>query len=917
MLGVSDGHDFWVLLNSNYSEASLAIRQTLQGLLPASQIIEFQAGVNKSWSDPGGSDARRVARALRELMIWQINPDVIHIASLFEDQGVVSLDDPRLAAKTVVTLYDLIPLINSDIYLENKQLRSWYYNCLADLKRAGKILAISESSRREAIAHLGLSVDRVDTISGAAGSEFVQKVLSVDRMRELREKYYLNKKIVMYTGGIDHRKNISSLIEAYASLPKAVRDHHQLAIICSIREEDGVRLRAAAAEFGLTNEQVIFTGYVPQQDLVDLYNLCVLFVFPSWHEGFGLPVLEAMACGAAVISANNSSLPELVGMADAMFDPHNVAEISDKMHSGLTDVDFSNQLKANGRVRAKLFCWTAVAVRALDAMEALVVENASSGECPQLSSSQTIRPSLAYVSPMPPARSGVAVFAHYLLKELLAFYRITVVTPAPQINSEWVRGCCDVISPEQFLDTAECYDRVLYQMGNSEFHVHMVEMLESVRGVVVMHDCYLSGMFNYLEWTSCPGAFTRAMFRSHSYEGLWQDQNAGRDVAIEKYTCNQSIKDRARLIVVHSQHAAELVHDGANPPVVMPLIMPPVTVVAREQALRALGLPDGAVVVATFGSVDKNKCSLELLQAWLRSSQSRASNVYLIYVGDDRSSPYGHELRKKIKCCSAAGRVIVTGHVDDEKYLQYLSAATCAVQLRVNSRGETSAAVLECLAAGLPLVINEHGSAAEIPSDIVLRLPEQPTRAELSDALDQLLGNQGQRPVLAAKGRQYVTEKHNPAKVAREFMHQLEGAYQQGADQSYDQLVKLLGKIKSRERSENALPWLSIAQDIAVTQGAGGRSQCLVDITPYFINRQVLSSEYREALVTHLLCPSQHRTAELVYEKDGMFWYAREFAGELLGLDNIPVPDQLLQGTADDKWCSVESLLLKIPARAG
>src|SRR5690606_1989288 len=106
---------------------------------------------------------------------------------------------------------------------------------------------------------------------------------------------------------------------------------------------------------GLSKNEIIFTGYVSDEQLCQFYNQCALFVFPSLHEGFGLPALEAMSCGAAVIASNTSSLPEVVAMEEALFNPQDVLDIKTKLEQGLTSADFQNQLKNNAIKQSKRF----------------------------------------------------------------------------------------------------------------------------------------------------------------------------------------------------------------------------------------------------------------------------------------------------------------------------------------------------------------------------------------------------------------------------------------------------------------------------------------------------------------------------------------------------------------------------------
>ena len=147
----------------------------------------------------------------------------------------------------------------------------------------------------------------------------------------LRARFGLSRRYVMYTGGIDFRKNIDGLIEAYAKLSAELRAKFQLAIVCSVHPEERAKISRQAAKCGLRDDELVLTGFVPDDDLVNLYNLCHAFVFPSLYEGFGLPALEAMACGAAVIGSNKSSIPEVIGRQDALFDPSRPADITEAL----------------------------------------------------------------------------------------------------------------------------------------------------------------------------------------------------------------------------------------------------------------------------------------------------------------------------------------------------------------------------------------------------------------------------------------------------------------------------------------------------------------------------------------------------------------------------------------------------------
>ncbi|MEB4712614.1 glycosyltransferase family 1 protein, partial [Burkholderia contaminans] len=153
------------------------------------------------------------------------------------------------------------------------------------------------------------------------------------------------------------------------ALPAELRKSHQLAIVCSIQPASRDALTRLARQVGLDAADVVCTGFVPDEDLLALYNLCRLFVFPSWHEGFGLPVLEAMRCGAPVIGANTSSVPEVIGWEEALFDPKSDDAIAQHMQRGLTDEGYRQALIEHGTRQAGKFSWDRSGRCALDAIE--------------------------------------------------------------------------------------------------------------------------------------------------------------------------------------------------------------------------------------------------------------------------------------------------------------------------------------------------------------------------------------------------------------------------------------------------------------------------------------------------------------------------------------------------------------------
>lgn len=374
-------HEVWLVLNSAFPESIFSIRHSFEGLIPPERIRILDIPAPVAEVDPTNEWRTRTAEKVREHFLQQLKPDVVHISSLFEgyvDDAVTSIGTFTSELCTAVTLYDLIPLLNQQDYLINDTQRAYYLRKVKSLTRANLLLAISEASRREAIDALQLPPSQIINISAAADGQFRPIELTTERKNQLRNQYSIERDIVMYApGGFDSRKNFEGLFSAYSMLSSMLRTNYQLVIVGNIDADRHSYLQKLAKQAGLTKDELVITGYMSDEELVEFYNLATLFVFPSKHEGFGLPVLEAMACGTPVIGSNVTSIPEVIGLTEALFDPLSPKDMSAKMAQALNDKSFREKLSVHGLNQAKKFSWDASAKRAIDAFEQFIQDNAA------------------------------------------------------------------------------------------------------------------------------------------------------------------------------------------------------------------------------------------------------------------------------------------------------------------------------------------------------------------------------------------------------------------------------------------------------------------------------------------------------------------------------------------------------------
>ncbi|WP_428552179.1 glycosyltransferase family 4 protein [Pseudomonas edaphica] len=362
-------HEVWIALNARMQESVQDIRAAFSGLIPKDRVRVFDVPCDLNptpWM-------ARASEVIREEFFCSLAPDIVLISSMFEGPwagAVTSIGATENRHKTAVILYDLIPLLNREVYLPTVELQEYYFRKIDSLKKADVLLAISGSSSEEAVEYLSFPQDNVANISAAIGGQFHRRVFSAaDAVSLLRRLGVEDKFILFAPGGFDPRKNFSRLFEAYTNLKRELRDRYQLVIASKLHDQQRIELLDLAQKFGLKDSELVLTGYVEDEDLIALYSLASVFVFPSTHEGFGLPVLEAMACGAPVIGSNCSSVPEVIGLDEALFDPFSVVEISNKMTEALEDGAFREKLVAHALKQSAKFSWDESARKAIAALE--------------------------------------------------------------------------------------------------------------------------------------------------------------------------------------------------------------------------------------------------------------------------------------------------------------------------------------------------------------------------------------------------------------------------------------------------------------------------------------------------------------------------------------------------------------------
>lgn len=266
-----------------------------------------------------------------------------------------------LNVPTVVTIHDMIWYYPNrfsphNIQFNKRKLMEWYYKVvpLEAARKSNAIITVSNASKRYITEYLNISSDKVFVTYEAANKLFHPMVENESLEKSVRF-FGLKSNYILGIGSADPRKNIKFLIKAYALLPDHFKDTYNLAIVWNhklLAPESFLEVQKLDA-----TDYVHFLDNVSDEQLLTLYNQASLFIFPSLEEGFGLPPLEAMACGTPVLAANNSSIPEIVGDAAMQFDAHKADELAELIMHVLTDSELQLKMQRRGIDRAATFSW--------------------------------------------------------------------------------------------------------------------------------------------------------------------------------------------------------------------------------------------------------------------------------------------------------------------------------------------------------------------------------------------------------------------------------------------------------------------------------------------------------------------------------------------------------------------------------
>lgn len=864
MIKSGRNHEYIIALNRSFPDTIDEVRRSFADLLPPSAFATYSVPPMATAADPLNAWRNRAAELVRAHFYESLAPDVVFVPSLFEgfwDDTVVSVekDAPYL---TAVTLYDLIPLEDMARYLGGSHDRAAYFRRLNDARHADLLLAISRYVADDAIARIGVPEGKV--VVGYCG---VDELFCVPQDGALKESapasYGITRPYVMTVSPLEPRKNIEGLIAGFASMSKNVRDRHQLVFAGKMDKFARSYIADLARNEGLADDTIVLPGFIPDVDLPALYHCSSVFAFPSYSEGFGLPLLEAMACGAAVVGSSRTSIPEVLGRPDLACDPANVVEIGRAIERILTDTDLQQELRDFGPRRAALFTWEKSAAVALDAFENLRRESPPS--VLQAQSGKTVkpgRPTMAWLMMEVPPEHRLAGLNNALTAALADRFDITIIGASNLPISEWLRANCAIRNGDWFETHANHFDRIIYNadyMASAAFR----RLMQRWRGDLILTERLACPSNNMLTGYKLFGGAELAIFELSGFGGLARavtDQTSPNDMI------DLLVKDMATRADILYVEADSRVEHPASRLGIMPIAL---SDSARRGLYEKIGVSDAsAMVVVAIAAHDE--AATKIIQDFRTAYVNAVDKPTLvIFCANDERSP------DNIKVSKLVSGVLRIGCDLDSVYCGLLSAAD--------------------------ILIIDNGLSDAIRNRVWIDYPR--SRLYLSSDLDATkLAELFDASSLPGDNTidLNITGADKPGAV--------DAAYRISAKQSAQRvndgvlkhfIARLPAEVRGRRPESNDLA--EVAMALARNEVRGRSPEIYIDLTAFAkpnpshrldrITRDWLKIIFRQA----------GNRIRIVFDDGSNFVVANQFAAKVCGIANSSLTDQLLRPQSGDR----------------
>lgn len=711
-------------------------------------------------------------------------------------QWVDLLPRPGLAP-LVALVHDLTPLVLPDIFLGpgNASFEAFYRERLGRLiNNATHLIANSEDTRQSFIRLLGYPENRITTVHCAVDPVFradgdgetdrlflesIQRNASPGQVPIVPGKYLLS------VGGNNPKKNSERMFAALSRINPVRLGELPLVLAGPLEPKDWEQLRLLRDRHapGLL---LVRTGYLPDAALATLYRHARVLVFPSLHEGFGMPALEALACGCPVVASTTGGLPEVTAEAARLCDPYSVEAIAQAVDEVLNSESLRIQLRTRGLLRASQFSWRRTAFQTAEVFREVLRKQRGTNREGEKRGSRSSLPSLLWYSPLPPDPGGVSAYSASLLAEIRDEFNITLVREPELPPAEGLQGF-SVITPERACATEA--DLCVYHMGNNLAQCAATyDALRTRPGLTLVHDLNIHAfLLEHLVRRNPPGLLRGAQLEAHPYFSALVEAHGEAGAAqahrvlaegglpdIAQFPCHRLLTDSSTAVVTHSRWGRDRLEANGDPAPVwtLPLgIEHPLAPRAgsAEELRRDAGAGPDDLVLTCAGFLEPNRRLVSVILS-LAELKRRAVSARLLLAGGVDPS-HKAWLEAIARDHGVSDRVIWRGFLrDDNDFLASLAASDVVVHLRHPTNGESSATILRALSIGRPVIVSAADSYRELPEDCCWKVDADQTEIPLlSGYLETLARRPELRASMRAAARRHIALYHAWPEAARRF----------------------------------------------------------------------------------------------------------------------------------------------------
>lgn len=670
------------------------------------------------------AEIEALAKGDEEVLFWHPNP-------LMFDQ---ILPYP-LNVATLTTVYDYIPLRNAELYLDDapEQIQREYHRRLQHLKSQNvHIASISDTVADQTREMMPLS-DRVHSIPIGFDDDLFTPAA--------RRNTSLRPYIVMVSGD-DRRKNIVPFVTAVC---QTIAQGHEvdLKIICHLGEKRRADIEAVVSEYGC-QDAIEILGFVSDYRLASLVRHATVAAMPSLDEGFGLPVVEAFASGVPVISSDIPTSREVAGDLAYFFDPYDVDSMSDALVRCLED-------QKEGRIDVKAltdqaarYSWDKAGDGYHELIEQIVQRTIVVPEIP---------PKVAFLTPWPPQRSGIATFGELCATKLAADFDLTVVVE----DLSAVQRTTDLTMIDETDFDPDDFDLLICQLGNNlAYHTWIYKHARTSRSIPIVHDTYLHPL---LQTGFRDGVFDDEyldMLANHFTpdEIAARRKSEFRDVPVLELTGLSDLVRKSGGLVLHNRFGLEAVHAEVDEEKRCRLAILPMSLTPKAEAISDPRTTDGPFVVGMFGHLTRFKLPFEVISA-VEELILDGLPVELRIVGN--LGPMEDDIVSTITRSDLGDHVKIVGFADEDAFFENLCACDVVVNLRNPTLGENSGVAYEAMYIGRPVIVSDQGSFADLPDSCVIKVPaKDDVSGDVAAALRDLLFNPEKRHAISEKAKQFT-----------------------------------------------------------------------------------------------------------------------------------------------------------------